>query len=86
MPTEPACLLGPAAPPDRLCFTPTVPTAMTFGWGGGLIVVHQDGRLTLEGFGSLDEAARAFWDAVARWAPPQWRVTLPWQVEGEPHV
>jgi hypothetical protein len=46
--------------------------------GHAYILFHHDtGRVELRGFATPDAAARAFWDAVARLAPPGWRLETP---------
>lgn len=60
-------------------FTIQHPTdwSVSLVWGEATIQFHQDGRLTLEGYPTMDAAAQAFWQAVKRWAPAGMQVILP---------
>ena len=81
MPTEPS-VFAPKPEHDGLFHVTQMPTTATvLHTEAGRIIFHADGRLELEGFGSLDAAAQAFWEAVQRWKPLEWQVTLPWQQE-----
>jgi hypothetical protein len=44
--------------------------------GAPIVTIHHDGRVELNPAYSLDEAARAFWDAVIE-MNPVWRVKAP---------
>ena len=59
--------------PDTLSH-PAIHIAIT---PGPRIVITHDGHVRLEGFATPDAAARAFWQAVARLAPPGWRLEVP---------
>lgn len=43
------------------------PTCMIFTAGKGQVKIHQSGKVELENC-ELDEAAKAFWDAVQKYA------------------
>jgi hypothetical protein len=68
----------PEHEPGRLWFVePSTTLRLQVADTAYIIFHHATGRVELVGFPTPDAAARAFWQAVARLAPPGWRLELP---------